>query len=143
MPTQGTARVLLVEDEILILMALALHLQSAGFDVIEAHGSSDAFQILQSRARLDLMVTDVNMPGPMNGIDLVDQARKLRPEMKVIMASAKDYRSEAEVRNVSFFAKPYAVKAVASEITRLLQEPAPTRDGAQFAKRANPKVNLD
>ena len=75
--------VLVVEDEALVRMLVVQVLQEAGYSVSEAAEATGALAQIGSGARIDLMVTDVGLPG-VNGRQLADQARALRPDLKVL-----------------------------------------------------------
>ena len=75
--------VLVVEDEALVRMLVVQVLQEAGYSVSEAAEATGALAQIGSGARIDLMVTDVGLPG-VNGRQLADQARALRPDLTVL-----------------------------------------------------------
>lgn len=98
--------ILLVEDEALIRAMLAEVLRETGFTVIEAASADLALECLNDMARLDLLFTDVQMPGSMNGIDLARRLRAHNPDLPIIISSANlDNRSVDEFG--PFIAKPY------------------------------------
>ena len=76
-------RVLVVEDEALVRLLVAQILEEAGYAVREAAEAKSALELLRSGEFIDLMVTDVGLPG-LNGKQLADQARSLRPDLKVL-----------------------------------------------------------
>jgi CheY-like chemotaxis protein len=78
--------VLVVDDEALIRIAVADILTDAGIEVCEASGGDQAIQILQSRADIDLLFTDVRMPG-MSGVELAKRAAALRPNLKIVLTT--------------------------------------------------------
>ena len=78
------ATVLLVDDEPVIRMLAVEILEDAGFAVIEAKDGASAMRALQSNARVDLLVTDVGLPGGINGRQVADAAKALRPAIKVL-----------------------------------------------------------
>lgn len=83
-PAQATARgtVLVVDDEPLVRMLISEVLADFGYAVQVAWDGPSALQILNSITRLDLLVTDVGMPGGMNGRQLADAAREQRPGLR-------------------------------------------------------------
>lgn len=98
--------ILVVEDEALIRAMLAEVLRETGFTVIEAASADLALECLNDMARLDLLFTDIQMPGSMNGIDLARRLRVDNPNLPIIIASANlDNRSVDEFG--PFIAKPY------------------------------------
>ncbi|MFQ1702333.1 ATP-binding protein [Loktanella agnita] len=88
-------RILLVEDELQVRQVLATMLRSAGYDVVEAASGDDALRVFQSSAAFDLLVTDIVMPGTLQGTTLAKAIRALDPELPMIFLSG--YASEATV----------------------------------------------
>lgn len=83
----ASPRVLVVEDEFLIRMLVADHLRDAGFTVVEAFNGDEAISILTAGAPIDLVFTDVRMPGSTDGMDLLTFIKRTRPELPVLMTS--------------------------------------------------------
>ena len=83
----GLITVLVVEDEFLIRMLVADHLRDAGFVVIEAFNGDEAIDILATGAAIDLVFTDVRMPGSADGMDLLAFVQSTRPDLPVLMTS--------------------------------------------------------
>src|ERR1035438_7210261 len=81
---QVQATVLVVEDESLLLMVVSETLRDAGYAVWEAGDGESALRIIKAEPEIDLLITDVRMPG-MNGYQLVDAGLALRPELKVML----------------------------------------------------------
>lgn len=81
--------VLVVEDDILIRMDTADMITSAGYEVVEAGNADDAIDILQSRTVIDVVFTDVQMPGSMDGLRLATAVRDRWPPIKIITASGQ------------------------------------------------------
>ncbi len=82
-PLRGQGTVLVVEDEALVRMLLVATLEEQDYTVIEAEEGEGALAILRSDTRIDLLATDVGMPG-MNGRQLAEMARQIRPGLKVL-----------------------------------------------------------
>ncbi|MBX9458413.1 MAG: PAS domain S-box protein [Rhizobium sp.] len=80
----GSETVLLVDDEPLIRMVAAEQLQELGYDVLEAEDGPSALRILNSDRAIGLLITDVGLPGGMNGRQLADASRVGRPDLKVL-----------------------------------------------------------
>jgi two-component system, response regulator PdtaR len=119
----GTApRVLVVEDETLIRMALVDDLMRAGYIVIDACDADQAMQFLMGSPSLDLMVTDVRMPGSMDGVALAIAARKRLPSLKIIVISGHLQAPPELTVADAFLPKPYSpdalVSVVASQLNR-------------------------
>jgi PAS domain S-box-containing protein len=117
----GTETVLVVEDDSLVRRYVITQIESLGYTTLEAANASDALQIIDSTPSLDLLFTDVIMPGIMNGRQLVDEARKRRPQLKTLYTSG--YTENAIVHHgrldsgVLLLAKPYRK----SELARMLR----------------------
>ena len=121
---ERTPAILLVEDEVLVRLTLSDYLQECGFKVYEAGTASEAIEILESnQATIDLVFSDVRMPGEMDGFGLATWVRANRPGLPIILASADGKKSEAAkdlCENEPFFAKPYDVQLVVARIRSLI-----------------------
>ena len=114
--------ILVVEDEILIRFILADSLRDIGFRVLEAGDGDEGLQILNSGQVIDLIVTNVRMPGEVDGMELTRRSKSLAPGRPVIVCSAHLYESEAFPAD-EFLAKPYSIAALAEAIARLIGDP--------------------
>ncbi|MHB8285758.1 MAG: PAS domain-containing protein, partial [Caulobacteraceae bacterium] len=79
--------VLVVDDEATVRMLISEVLQDAGYMTIEVEDGPAGMSVLQSTRRIDLLITDVGLPGGMNGRQVADAARVLRPELKVLFVT--------------------------------------------------------
>lgn len=105
--------VLVVEDEPIVRMDLAASLDHAGFDVIEATDAHDAIAMLAAERRIALMVTDIEMPGSMDGLELARMVRDRWPPIHIIAVSGRQTPQYGDLPEKSvFFAKPYDVNRV-------------------------------
>ena len=111
--------VLLVEDEVMILTMLAQAMEDAGFAVIEAVNGDEARAVLQSQAAIDAMVTDVRMPGALDGLQLAALARCERPQLKVIVTSGHVHRGASAGLADDFFDKPYHIARIIQRVDQL------------------------
>jgi CheY-like chemotaxis protein len=117
----GTETVLVVEDDSLVRRYVMTQIESLGYTTFEAANASEALQIIDTAPTLDLLFTDVIMPGSMNGRQLVDEAKKRRPALKTLYTSG--YTENAIVHHgrldsgVLLLAKPYRK----SELARMLR----------------------
>jgi len=123
--------VLVVEDEILLRVALADYLRECGFRVYEAGAGQDALAILRvRRTALDLVLSDIDMPGEVDGFALAQWIRKHKPKLPVVLAGSDDKKSEAAdglCRTAHFFAKPYDLRRVVVFIRNAIQAKAGKR----------------
>ncbi|MDR3422899.1 MAG: response regulator [Xanthobacteraceae bacterium] len=107
-------RVLLVEDEFLISEWVAETLSDYGFAVCTATNAADALRQIMS-APVDVLFTDINLPGGMDGAALARRARELLPDLPVVYASGRVSMldSKQRVPGSLFVAKPYAPELIA------------------------------
>ena len=120
--------VLVVEDEVLISNLVADALTASGFLVHEVTTADEALRYIDSGADVDVLFTDVKLPGSMNGAELATRARQLRPEMPIVYASGRYKLSEISplVPRSLFMAKPYDPNDVCALLTRLTSGPPPS-----------------
>lgn len=113
--------VLLVEDEVMISNLVADCLNASGFSVHEVTNADEALRFIKSGADIDVLFTDINLPGTMNGAELAERARDLRPEMPIVYVSGRYKLSEIAplVPRSLFIAKPYDPADVCALLTRL------------------------
>jgi CheY-like chemotaxis protein len=112
--------VLVVEDEVLVRLVIADALRSQGFPVVEAANADEALTILQSSAAVDLMITDIQMPGPMDGLALTALARAGRPGLKVVIVSGHAAAPPSAELSDAFFRKPYDLLQVLQRVNAIL-----------------------
>ncbi|HBU15826.1 MAG TPA: two-component system response regulator [Gemmobacter sp.] len=118
----GRAVVLVVDDIALIRMGAVDLVQSAGYEALEAQDAHEAIRILESRDDIDLVFTDVQMPGTMDGIKLAHFIRNRWPPVQLIVASGRDILEESSLPTGSqYFSKPYNDHAITDAMARLLQ----------------------
>ena len=124
-PIKRRACVLLVEDEWLISHMVAQALTDWGFSVHAFSNAEDAIDWINSGAAVDLLFTDINLPG-MDGAGLAMRARELRPDLPVVYASgAVNAGSLRRVPGSTFIPKPYSPTDICAIISRMT---APRRD---------------
>jgi CheY-like chemotaxis protein len=102
-------RVLLVEDEFLISEWVSESLEEQGFAVRAVSNAAEALRLLNSTA-VDVLFTDVNLPGGVDGLALAHRAREMFPDLPVVYASGRVNVLDAELQvpGALFVAKPYA-----------------------------------
>lgn len=111
--------VLFVEDEPLVRDSLVLELEEAGFEVVTAENGDEASYILPKMRRIDILLTDIRMPGRINGWVLADMARCRRPNLPIIYTSGFSPQQSAEVEGSIFLAKPYRIGEILKAIAEL------------------------
>ncbi|MDB5507745.1 MAG: hybrid sensor histidine kinase/response regulator, partial [Hyphomicrobiales bacterium] len=119
--------VLVVDDEPTVRMLVTEILEELGYLAIEAADGASGLKVLNSDARIDLLVTDVGLPGGMNGRQMADAARASRPELKVLFITG--YAENAVIGNgqlepgMHVMTKPFAMELLASRIKDLIAAP--------------------
>jgi len=113
------ARILVVDDDVLIAMSTVDMLEDLGHEVIEANSGASALEALKANGGVDLMITDFSMPG-MNGAQLAEAAHKLRPHMPILLATGYAEIPKGETIDLPRLGKPYSQAQLAREISRLL-----------------------
>ena len=119
--------VLVVDDEPTVRMLVAEVLEDLGYAAIEAADGASGLRVLQSNTRIDLLVTDVGLPGGMNGRQVADAARERRPGLKVLFITG--YAENAAVGNghlepgMHVLTKPFAMEALAGRIKDIIAGP--------------------
>ena len=115
--------ILVVEDDVLVRSMAAAFLRECGFDLIEANGADEAIRVLQAEIRVDIVFSDIQMPGSMDGFGLARWVRRERPWLKVILTSgaartAKEAGDLCETGPI--LAKPYDHAELERHIRALL-----------------------
>ena len=117
----GKAVVLVVEDNTIIRMGAVELVLWAGYEALEARNADEAIRILETRDDVDLVFTDVEMPGTMDGIKLSHHIRDRWPPVKLIVASGDAIIEESSLPTGSrLFSKPYDERSITDAIARLL-----------------------
>jgi two-component system, response regulator PdtaR len=100
--------VLVVEDEAMMRMKLAEELEDAGYLVLEASDGTEAVEMLTLRPDVKIVISDVRMPGPIDGIELCRRVRSRYPGIKVVLSSGEPNAADSTAHD-GFFLKPYRV----------------------------------
>lgn len=117
--------VLVVDDEPTVRMLITDILEELGFTAIEAGDSAAGLKVLQSDVRIDLLVTDVGLPGGMNGRQMADAGRVSRPDLKVLFITG--YAENAAVGSgqlapgMAVMTKPFPMDAMAARIRSMIE----------------------
>jgi PAS domain S-box-containing protein len=118
-------RVLIVDDEATVRMLVAEVLAENGYSLLEAGDGPTALRMIESERRIDLMITDVGLPGGMNGRQLADAARVTRPGLKVLFITG--YAENAAINNghlghgMEILTKPFAMATLANRVRKMLE----------------------
>jgi two-component system cell cycle sensor histidine kinase/response regulator CckA len=116
----GSGTVLLVEDEPMVRSVAERALTRHGYTVITADNGEDALEIIAKNEPIDLLISDVVMPG-MDGPTMVREARQSRPELKILFMSGyaeEQLRKSIDIENVNFLPKPFSVTELAEAARR-------------------------
>ncbi len=122
---QAGETVMIVDDEPTVRMLVIDVLHDQGYAAVEAKDGPEALRILQSDARIDLLITDVGLPGGMNGRQLADAARVTRPDLKVLFITG--YAENAIIGNaqlaprMQLLTKPFVMEDLASRIRGMIE----------------------
>ena len=117
--SDGTVTILVVDDEPLILEMISEELTGQGFSVLEADTGEAALSIIESGRMVDVLFTDIRLPGDLDGWRLAATAREAKPELPVIYASGFVVEQGAAVSGSIFLKKPYLPSAIAETIRTL------------------------
>jgi CheY-like chemotaxis protein len=118
--------VLVIDDEPMIRMLIVEVLEEAGYQALEAHDGPSGLKILRSDARIDLLITDVGLPGGLNGRQVADAARLARPDLKIMFITG--YAENAVVGNgqldkgMAVMTKPFAIDDLARRIRDMIEQ---------------------
>ncbi len=116
--------ILLVEDDVLVRLAVADELRKQGLHVLEASNAAEALLVLDSALAIDLVFTDIRMPGAMDGLGLAKLVRAGYPDLKLVITSGERLTEAASAAD-AFVPKPYNASAVVALVERLLETGSP------------------
>lgn len=126
-PVSGEGEVVLViDDEPLIRMLIVEVLAESGYAAIEAPDGPAGLKVLESNARVDLLITDVGLPGGMNGRQVADAARVKRPDLKVLFITG--YAENAVIGNgrlekgMFVITKPFQMETLGARIQDIIKQ---------------------
>jgi signal transduction histidine kinase/CheY-like chemotaxis protein len=107
-PLRTRLRILVVEDDGDVIRAIAETLEDAGFEVVTASTGAEALAVLKGDTRVDLLFTDVMMPGGLDGVGLAEAGLRVRPDLKVLLTSGYSQALLQErLHDMPILAKPY------------------------------------
>ena len=109
--------VLVVEDEVVLRMAVSAHLREEGFVVIEAVDGEEAVELLRANHKIQLVFSDITMPGAMDGDQLADWIADRYPKIRILLTSGITQRGQQP-----FIAKPYSFIELQRRIERMLAD---------------------
>jgi CheY-like chemotaxis protein len=112
--------VLVVEDEVLLRLVAADELRQQGYGVTEAANADEAMAVLRAGTRIDLVLTDIQLQGTLDGIGLARFVRSNLPRSKVIAVSGQLSATRGDELFDAFFPKPYAMDQLVKCVRQLL-----------------------
>lgn len=129
----GAFTVLIVEDEALVREVTAIEFEEAGLNVLCAGNGTDAIALLTSNPDIDLLFTDISLPGGIDGWTIAEHARRLRPGLPVIYATGYSPDPVKLVPGGKFYKKPYlptTIIVAARELLGAAAADTPLTNGA-------------
>jgi len=125
LPLGGSETVLVVEDDACVLALTVEALQAQGYQVLTAANAHEALDQLGEHPEIELLFSDVVMPGGLSGVGLARQARQARPDLRVLLTSGFVGDPAALGADFPLLDKPYRGDALAAALRRVLDAPAP------------------
>ena len=123
---QEARTILLVDDEFTIRKLVSQSLQECGYEVLEAHCGRDAVELSeQHEGTIDLLLSDIVMPGGVTGVELARLLKLSRPDMKVILMSGYDQAMLAEDTEWPFIPKRFKPSTLMERVKHILVEDLP------------------
>ena len=123
--------ILLVEDEVLVRMVAADVLSDAGFTVLESTNAEEALRLLETRSDVQVLFTDVNMPGALDGLGLAQIVHERAPTIGILIGSGRIRPCPGELPpGVRFIPKPYAPSALTDAVRAVAQGQQGREDGS-------------
>jgi CheY-like chemotaxis protein len=127
-PSKRNETVLVVEDEPVVRSLIVEVLNDLGYHALEAGDGPAGLAILESKRRIDLLITDIGLPG-MNGRQIAEVARQSRPNFRVLFMTGYAENAAAASgfleKGMSMITKPFAMDMLALRIRESLEEPVP------------------
>jgi DNA-binding response OmpR family regulator len=121
MMKSGRPTIALIEDDPMLRSVIAAAIDDANYNVVSAAGGAEGLAVLESRT-IDLAIIDIVLPGRMNGIDVVREARRYNPELRVILTSGHPPPPGLDLSTLGeFMAKPARIPALLATIARHLR----------------------
>ena len=112
-------KVLVVEDEVLIRLTVIDVLEEAGFEVVEAGSADEAMELLEDHS-INLLFTDVQMPGKLSGVDLANAVAVRFPDAGIVVVSGRLTPEDIDLpHGAEFFSKPYDFTRIVASLNRL------------------------
>ena len=116
-------RVLVAEDEMFIRLLLVEALEDAGYDILEAKDGLDALRLIENPDGVELVVSDINMPGA-SGLEVVRHLRQIHPDIPVVLVSGRHEQLGGQPVSdpLRRFSKPFRLASVVDAVGEMLAE---------------------
>jgi PAS domain S-box-containing protein len=117
--------ILIVDDEPTVRMLITEVLEGLGYAAIEAADATSGLKVLQSNVRIDLLITDVGLPGSLTGVQMAEAARIDRPDLKVLFITGYPLKAAMDISrpdtSMQMLTKPFTLETLASRIEAILR----------------------
>jgi CheY-like chemotaxis protein len=123
-PAAVLPTILVVEDDVLIRIAAADYLRSCGLIALEAVDVAQALAFLETEKAVRLVFSDVRLPGPRSGLDLMEILRRDYPQVKILLTSGVIKADETTLDGTTLLRKPYFLFEVERHVKTLLADAA-------------------
>ena len=124
-PSGGNETILIVDDEEALRELIEVSLKELGYRILTAGNGVQALKILSETPQINLLISDVIMPGGLNGYELAEQATVINPQLKVILASgySESVLASNSRKNLSaiLLNKPYSLAELAQQVKTVLE----------------------
>jgi CheY-like chemotaxis protein len=123
---KGPATVLVVDDDGISLMSAVRTVENCGYLSLSASNAEEALALLRGRDTIDVLFTDINMPGLMDGVALAQEGRRLDPEIGILITSGRPFPADDMMpTGGSFLHKPYGPSQIAIALSTMIDQSRP------------------
>ncbi len=116
---------MIVDDEPTVRMLITEVLEGLGYAAIEAADANSGLKVLQSNVRIDLLITDVGLPGSLTGLQMADAARIDRPDLKVLCITGYPLKVATQAggleTDMHMLTKPFTLETLASRVDAIIR----------------------
>lgn len=113
--------ILIVDDEKELRELLASYLKELGYIILQAENGDAALSVLKNTLNVDLLLSDIAMPGSYNGLELADEVQRLYPKTKILLSSGHINQAASEQSKYQILTKPYNLPGLAIELQKILE----------------------
>ncbi|NNK78958.1 MAG: PAS domain S-box protein [Litoreibacter sp.] len=123
-PKGGGELILVVDDDPAVRKLTVMRLKELDYTVVDAEGGAEAIAMLRNNNAIDLVLSDVVMPGPLNGFDVAEQAQAIRPDIKILLVTGFEKEANGRLGRAAeesrILRKPYGLNDLAVSLRDLL-----------------------